>query len=331
MGKNKLLAIGYSDLHKHNFSDFSKAPYDRFKVQLQVEKYLVELAYKHKVPLLFAGDMFHDPDSLKSKILTKSLVHYKNTFEEMGVPLVAISGNHDIPEKNLRDRISQSYLWGYEKVFETFNLLDKGKVFNNGSICVHGIPYLHDEVYWFERVKKANDKVKGINAYKILLVHKTLPNCVTPLGFKEEVSNLFPRKLDTLWDNFDLVLSGHIHAPQMVSHKCFMMGSPIHQDRGDVGTKMGYLLIYENDLQFVPLNDIFPQYIQLTQGENPYNDKDYFLPYIEPYQELDTPNGPTLNTSTLPKMVKSYFKIQNIKNKRQRNLAIKLLNQSITV
>lgn len=327
---SRLLALAYSDIHKYSFPAFAKEKYSRFKMSLSVEEYISKQAKELKVPVLFCGDMFHDPKSLENYILEESIAHFGKHFHKNSIQFYAISGNHDMSEKNLKDNISPTYLRAFDKMgFSNFNLVDNKRETIGAGVDVYGIPYYHDDSYFFERIKELNRKLKTEKHYNrrsILLIHRDIPGAATPLGFKTEDIQGFPKKIDKLWDNFTWVLSGHIHKPQQLSDKCFMLGSPIHQTTGDIGCEMGYWKVYDDKVKFISLNHLFPTFIQLGPGEEPYNDKDYFLPFIEDKKEDNKEGTITFSTSLTPKkLVKRYFKAKGLKNKTQRRILTNLL------
>lgn len=324
----KIIAIAFADLHLHSFPAFAKDKYDRFKIRLKVLDLIVKKGIKNNCPILFAGDLFHDPKELSNYIITETQTYFGyrfNSFNEENQEFICISGNHDQSEKNTRDNKSPTYLGGLHKVFDKVKLIDN-KYYTHKGINYFGIPYLNDEDYFFEKVKEFNKVAAGLGK-SILLIHRDLPNCKTPAGFMFKEIPGFPKNPDKLFSNFNLVLSGHIHRPTILSSKLVMLGAPIHQDSGDVGCKMGYWEIYEDfSMKLITLNHLFPNFVKLTPGEEPYNDKDYFIqPELEELEDESITEFS--NKSSNKALVKKYLKRKGIKSMRKKKLLVELLNQ----
>ncbi len=324
----KLIHIAFSDLHLHSFTAFAKSKYERFNIRLEVLHHIVEVAHKNLVPILFGGDLFHDPKELTNHVISSTEAYFKNYVNNsvFNNEFICISGNHDQSEKNTKANQSPSYVRGFDQVFEKVILLDYRKYYQLNGRYYFGIPYLNDDDYFFKQVKKAN-KLAGIKGDSILLIHTDLPGCKTPSGFEVKDVHGFPDKLDKLFSNFKLVLSGHIHKPTQLSKKIIMMGAPVHQDEGDAGCEMGYWEVYSDySTKFVPLNDCFPCFVKLKAGEEPNNEKDYFIyPPIE--EQLDETVVEFSNKLTNKSLVKKYLKKRGIKSKTKRQLLISLLNE----
>lgn len=322
---SKLLALAYSDIHKHAFQAYAKYKYDRLQISLDVEELIARRAKVSGVPVIFCGDYFHNPKELDNYTIQKSLQHFKQVFEEKDIDLFAISGNHDLSEKNLVDNNSPSYIQAFNVAFNKFHNLDN-KTILAGNLAIHGIPYTHDDDHFFNQLKEVNNQIVELKAYtKILLLHRDIPGAITPSGYQVEDTKGWPNRIDKLWKNFDWVLCGHIHKPMKLSKKCIMLGSPIHQNQGDVGCEMGYWKIYDDKVEFKPLSLLFPNFVQLKPGEVPCNTKDYFIPAQEVITVKE--NTSTFSTSFSPKkLVKKYFKAKGIKNKARRNLLTEILN-----
>lgn len=324
----KLIHLAFSDLHLHSFPAFAKSKYDRFDIRLEALNFIVQKAKEKMVPILFGGDLFHDPKELTNHIISCTEAYFKNYVDNTvyNTEFICISGNHDQSEKNTRNHTSPSYLRGFDQLFEKVILLDYRKYYKLNGIHYFGVPYLNDDDYFFERVKKAN-KLAGIKGDSILLIHTDIPGCKTPAGYEVKDVHGFPKTLGKLFSNFNLVLSGHIHRPTVISDKIIMMGAPIHQDEGDAGCKMGYWEIYSDfSFKFIPLNDHFPCFVKLKPGEEPYNDKDYFIrPVVE--EQLDENVVEFSNKLTNKSLVKKYLKKRGIKSKTKRQLLISLLNE----
>lgn len=269
MAKKKIIAIATSDWHLHPFEAFSDQG-NRLDIALKAGEYIANKAAKYKVPILFCGDLFHNPKSIDNE--THSKVHnwYKRVIEGRGITFYAISGNHDMSQKNTSNHKSPSHLWAF-KVYPTFRLLDN-ESWAQGNLLIFGIPYFNYEKDWLEEIRAMNEQLKTYDkkAYKgvkkILLLHGNAPGAKSTTG--HEIDSIMPKHLDRFFKGWDLVLFGHIHKPQKLSKKSYMLGSPIQQNWGDEGNEMGYWLVYSDlTMKFKPLNDLFPEFLTLNKKQ----------------------------------------------------------------
>lgn len=135
---------------------------------------------------------------------------------------------------------------------------------------VYGVPYIDNNVGLSEYLKKLElDKSKK----NILLLHTDYPGAKDTDGREiDSVENLNVNVLN----KFDLVLCGHIHKPQRLSKKVYMIGAPNHQRRTDRDCELGYWKIYEDlSLKFVPLKN-FPKFIDVEREEDIKDDGNYY-------------------------------------------------------
>lgn len=324
-----LVAIASADFHLHPFSAFAKERYSRFEVSLRVVDFLFKKAEKASVPLLFAGDLFHNPKEVSNYVITQTI----NAFEDWTKlnNFIAISGNHDQEENNTRNNISPTYLSAFNHI-HNFNSIDNG-VWANSKIVVAGVPYYKDEEFLLEKIKQANGLIKdNYDGFKILMLHGDLPGCPNPAGYVVDDVKYFPKKIDKLWPNFDLVISGHIHKPWRASKKAYMLGSPIHQNETDIGCEMGYWEIYSDAKpKLIPLTKKFPQFIKIPWDAEPLpdNEKDYIVKGDKPEEEDDESlQGKFDNKLDSKTLTRRYLKAKGIKSKSKRELLINLLAEA---
>lgn len=326
---SKLLAIAYSDLHAHPWQDFAEYKYSRLAITQKAEAMIIAAAKKANVPCLFTGDYFHDPESLSNITLEKTFSHLRKSLNGFEPGLYAISGNHDMAERNTAKNVAPTYLTMLHIAFPNFYKVDNRIVQVNDDLAIAGIPYYHDKDHWFEVLKKFNSKIKDFRGKKVLMVHITLPNCPTPLGFIEKDIKGFPTNMDKLWKNFDIVISGHIHKSHRVSPKATMLGSPIQQGRGDKGCSMGYWEVWDNKLKFKPLDEFFPMFCDYGNKQKPI---DYELPKEEETQEEEKVlTGDFKSSISIKKLVKAYFQTKNLVDKKRARLLTEVLNEAINV
>lgn len=326
MPKNKIIAISFTDLHIHPFQLFNEND-RRLKTSLRCLKYIGSVAEKLKVPVLFGGDLYHNPQELKNRVNSQTLKYFHKYFELKGIPFIAISGNHDMAEKNYLEHRSPSHLESFTH-FKKFKLIDFD-YFDTPHFTVFGIPYLNSEDELVKAIKITSKKALETSTLggRILMLHTDLPGAKTPAGFelKEYAENF---NLKKLFKVFDLVFCGHIHKPQLILGNVIMGGSPIHQVQSDAGTQMGYWEIYQDfSTKLIPLNDKFPTFKYVGENllsQKPKDDKDYWLPV--PVATEAPEDGSSFNTKvSTKKLVKAYTQQIGEKRKFYKNTLLKTL------
>lgn len=321
-----VIAIASSDWHLHNFSDFNTPKGHRLKMGLEAGGLILNRAKELGVPHIFGGDLFHNPGEVPNNVITETI----QLFQNSGVETYGIDGNHDQMEANTTDHRSPCYETG----IPNFKLLhwDDGPTKIAPGVVIYGIPYLkYDED--LAEVIHAYDR--QLHALNILLIHANLPGAKNQIGFGIESG--LPVDLNKLFKKWDLVLCGHIHKPQRLSDNHIIMGSHIHQTRGDEGCKMGYWEIHLKNgklkAKFVSLNHLFPEFVTEKPGEY-FGDlnkehKDYVTVVAEPVAESeDMVSEGFKDTSNRKQLVKAYFKATGIKDKEKRNLVTELINKA---
>lgn len=246
MGKRKIIAIASSDWHLHNWNNFNENDMRIRSDLLQVQE-IHSIASKLNVPILFTGDMFHNDQSLSNKLLHYTLPVFNSLFngDPHGVHLYGIDGNHDQVQQNTPENLSPSYLQTLSQVFSKIHCLN----FQSKSVKkfkLHGIPYITRNQDFDKIVRSIKLSKKKKN---ILMIHTDLPESRDTNGRVIGSTRNIPDRLADLFSRFDLVISGHIHKPQIMDTNVLMIGAPKHQRKTDIGCPMGYWEIY-NDMSF---------------------------------------------------------------------------------
>ena len=153
-----------------------------------------------------------------------------------------------------------------------------------------------------------------------------------PNGYKvEEVPNI-PQNMGEYFKDFDLVLCGHIHKPDMLwENKVYSIGAPYHQRSSDSGTDMGYWMLTENGkMRFKKYHA--PEFKFFNEGEVPGDDYNYWIPIpseksINEDGESEEPDEFT-NINDKRTLAREYFRVKGLKDKRRLNLLISVLNNT---
>lgn len=189
-----------------------------------------ELVTNEKVDaVIIAGDLYHRsvPSSEAVALLDETLNHLVN---DLKIPVLAISGNHDSPERlSFGSRLYESsglYLEGIpSKIIRRVRLED-----TYGTIEIFLLPYLDPykarallgdpSIHTFDDAYRAllslpeNQPSKELRT--ILVAHGLFAKLDEQLLFSESERSIGGAELvnSTLFDDFDYVALGHLHAPQ---------------------------------------------------------------------------------------------------------------------
>lgn len=317
----QVIAIATADWHLHKFQNFDVNG-SRLDWALKAAREIMDKAYNLKVPLLFAGDLIHSPKQIENKTNAEVQALFQHK-----VRTYAISGNHDMCERNGYDFRSPSHWDAINGNVINLNHADHGN--DTLNFVVWGIDYMNNDRDLKKAIEHIRPQAKEWKVkFKILMLHTDLPGVTTNEGFELKETENIPKNLDKFFKEWDLVICGHIHKPQKVSSKVYMLGCPIAQDAGNIGQELGYWLIYDNGaMDFVPM-DNYPKFVRLKKGEEkPKDTIDY---YIEPEEVLVEENiemGEFHLSNSKAKLAKRYLAQKQIKSKSKRRALIKILNE----
>lgn len=323
MEKDSIVAIAFSDLHIHNFKAFNHNG-RRLSNCISVLEDIGKTAEEHNVPVLFPGDLIHNPKVIENNTLFQLISGYKNFLYK--VPFFAINGNHDMSQKNTINHKSRSYLDTMDVIFPNFQNISMDYV-KYDDMVVFGIPYLNGNIGFKRKIKEFVKIAKEYpNEKKILLFHGDWPGAVNSHEYEIKDTEGLPKNLDNYLKAFDLVLCGHIHLPQKLGKNVWMLGSPQHQNWGDRNAEMGYWLIYRyRDPEFVYL-DKYPKFREYQKGEL-IDDHDFWVETIsEGVNKLDEANSRGFDIRlNKVKIAKNYLKANKITDKDKKEVLIDLL------
>ena len=318
----KPIAIIFSDLHMNIWSKFNEGnarTLNHFKVLSCVR----DICIKHNIPALFFGDFFHKADGLSIELLELMDEHLGNfDFPVDQFRVLSISGNHDLklvntiksPKYSLVKYLSNRYPW--------FNCIDFMSVPISSNVMVHGVPYIDHNMGLTEYLKN----LEFTEGYKnILLLHTDYPGAKDTDG--REIDSVENLNINTL-NRFDLVLCGHIHKPQRLSKKVYMIGAPLQQRRTDAKCKLGYWKLYPDlTLKFIELEG-FPKFIDVESSDEIKEDGNYYT--VLPKNTRVQVNAEHNITKQLSKksLAKQYMKERGISDKKKKKLLIDILNKA---
>lgn len=287
-----MLVLSFSDLHIHNYQQFDKQG-SRLANCLDVLRLVFKFAHKNGIEfILFSGDLYDNQKALPTEVVNMVVETFAKMFATYtGVKFIAISGNHDHASKNLLKKPAITALSHLDLMFDNFILIDN-EVYpldDNEELCVVGVPYYE---YAEDYHQALADTLAETTDYsqKILLCHQTPSGLNNPnIPFDTDVHN-------ELYEGFDLVLNGHIHAFQEITPKFINVGSPLHRDLGDLGVDKGFLVIDTEALgeakfyKFISTKGKYPEFelIKLKEGEELKRDDFNYLILIREVKQSMT-------------------------------------------
>lgn len=317
---SEVIAVAFSDLHLNLWAKFNK-DYKRTQDSFRVLFKIKEVCHKYKVPALFCGDLFHKPEVIQKELFTMIVKQFLK-LNGTSFKCYTISGNHEILEISKVGIQPKSWIYDLDSLFSWLYDLDYKTFRLTPNIQVHGIPYVDHNIGLSTYLKN----MKLEEGYKhILLLHTDYPGAKDTDGrIVDSAENINLNMLN----RFDLVLCGHIHKPQRLSKKVYMLGAPIQQRRTDKDCKMGYWLLKEDlSMEFKELKD-FPKFIDVESEDEVKDDGNYYT--IIPQKASEKINTTHKITKTLSKkkLAKRYLKEKGIKDKSKEDLLINILKKA---
>lgn len=318
----KLKFIAFSDIHIHDWKLSYDYTGDRLQDSLEAFRIINRISREKRVPMLFSGDLLHQPRNLTNEVLDG----ITEVLENLGMPLIGIDGNHDQSKANTHKNISPAYFNSLSKVVNDIICVNY-KPHLYIDTMVHGIPYMKHNVGFKTYLKKADINRKKFPQFKhILLIHTDLPGATDDNGQRfTTVENVKLKALKV----FDLVLCGHIHIPQVIRKNILMVGAPYQQNIGEMGGERGYWEIYEDlTYKFIPITTI-PTYKSYDPKKPPKDfSKHIYVPKVEEVVEAGDEVLTKFDTKLSRKSIaKAYLNVSNQKSKRKRKLLIHLINK----
>ena len=327
----KVIFIAFSDLHINDWSKFNQDN-QRTQTHFRVLSLIKKACDKYGCPALFCGDLFHKPENMSQNLLNQTI----EAFDELNhykFKIWGISGNHDLTSvvKPGQEKRPVSWLTIFSKKYEFMNCIDfdSKDFFDNTdegpvNLTVFGVPYIDHNIGINEYIKALPFKDGHKN---ILLLHTDYPGAKDTDG--SEVGTSENLNLNVL-NRFDLVLCGHIHKPQRLSKKTFMVGAPIQQRRTDKDCDMGYWKIYSDmSMVFVPISQDFPQFIDVASKEDIKEDGNYYT-VISGKAALteDAPVNRINKRLSKKRLVRKYLKTKGIADKKKESILLDIIKQS---
>ncbi|MCB9047645.1 MAG: metallophosphoesterase [Chitinophagales bacterium] len=281
-------AVYVTDIHINKYNNFADKS-DRLEDCLRVIDDCYELAASHGAQhILMSGDMFDTVKYLLTEVINKTTARFARWIDAYpDITWYCITGNHDFGSKNLPDKPAISSIEFLTQAFpDNIVLLDNAYTVI-GDAVVYGIPnYEFPEHYrqMLENATQLDVNYKGAKS-KILMIHQKPPHKSNPL-VKADTD-----PTDPLYDMFDLILCGDIHASEWVTDKFLLGGNPLHKDANDAGRDKGIWLLDLSDplntIKFVSRRGKYPEFIKVPAGEGVIDDNNFIIQQPEVDVKID--------------------------------------------
>lgn len=229
-----------SDIHLHPWSQFSHTLPNGRNNRLQhtldaISQATAHLAKEGGRDLVITGDLFHTRGNVKPSVLNPTL----DLFNEIcahNIRVHAIPGNHDLEGINsdtLGNAMHSLTMLSNFSCYTVPTLLGKYEKFLF-------IPWYEDS----QKVLKLANERAYLNPKLTLFAHvglngvipANIGNTLNPTDFSEE---------------FKYVFCGHFHNHVDFNSRVYSVGALTHQTWSDVGSKAGYLIVYEDRVEHV--------------------------------------------------------------------------------
>lgn len=249
-----------SDQHCHNWSQFSSVLPSGINSRLQI--ILAELNRAHAMlatrggdTKFYAGDLFHVRGNVAPSVINPTFGAIRHAHNlNPALNAYALAGNHDLEGRNadeLGNAMQQLSL------IDRFNVVIEPQLVDDTVLVISWVQDLNELrailKEWSAHPNAANIDV--IIHAPVNAVIKGLPD--NGLEADELAAYGFRR-----------VFSGHYHNHMsMAGGKVFSVGALTHQTWNDPGTKAGFLLVYEDRVEYVPTSA--PLFIDIGADDYP--------------------------------------------------------------
>lgn len=317
----KLIAIVFSDLHINlwnKFNECNKRTLDNFRV-LSVIKEICKA--NGNIPALFCGDLFHKPENLENDLF-EIVEDEFSKLDISGFKCYAISGNHDMSKSNSLSKPSPSWVKTFSHYNRWLKCIDFKSEWLVPNIRIIGVPYIDHNIGLSEYIKDLSIDSKEVN---ILMLHTDYPGAKDTDG--REIGSVENLNINIL-NKFDLVLCGHIHKPQRLSKKVYMIGAPLQQRRTDRDSKLGYWELYSDlSMKFKELKD-FPKFIDVESEDEIKYDGNYYTVIPKKEESINKSTTKIHRNLSKSKLARQYLREKGIKDKDKSDLLKRILKEA---
>jgi DNA repair exonuclease SbcCD nuclease subunit len=234
----------YSDVHFHDWDSFSVTMPSGMNSRLaiildELDRAYAELQAAGGQYAICAGDLFHVRGKVNTSVLVP-VIEFFNKWKVGGITTIAISGNHDLESNDTTTYGSMVYALYSSGVYSSS---DKWWSVAGTSIIM---------VSWHSNVvdlKKTLDDLSNSTP----TVDKEKTDLIIHAPVDEVIIGIPSHGLDAAYLaslGFKRVFSGHYHNHVDFKNNVWSIGATTHQTWGDVGSKAGYLIVDEKEVNW---------------------------------------------------------------------------------
>jgi len=309
--------VVFSDFHAHIWGNYNENN-RRVVSQMKLMERVFAIASAKKCPLVFTGDMFHDPESISNELWSIFQPWFIELFNRYPIQVYAISGNHDMKDTNTFKRRSPSYINTLSNSIKNLHNLDFNYV-EMEDYVLYGVPYLtHNEGI----MEVINSFTLSKTKKNILLLHTDFKGQKDTSGIEVgKGTNIEEKTLE----KFDLVLSGHIHKPGKVRNNIYSVGAPCQLRASDMGGQFGYWVCRDSfKMDFKVFNDA-PEFRYFT---DPSETDNFHFWVKKPMENTEIlAESKTFSLEDKQKVAIEYLNHVQVKSKNRRHYLISLLKR----
>lgn len=251
-----------SDQHCHAWSAFASVDNDGVNSRLRIILDEIRRSYatlrdaggRH---MFLAGDLFHQRGEIKPSVFNPTVAMFEDEHRKghIGEPIQtdAIPGNHDLEGKD---------------VSALGNAMQALGTIDGFNVCIE--PTLVGDVWlfpWYQDLDVLRSEMrKRADPAKDAIIHAPVNGVIKGIP----AHGLEAAELAGM--GFRRVFSGHYHDHKvMEGGKVISIGATSHQTWSDPGTDAGFLVVYEDGVEFD--ESLAPKFIDLDENVDP-NDVD---------------------------------------------------------
>lgn len=233
-----------SDLHFHNWSAFASVNDKGINSRLQITINEVKRALDaHQSKggdknLIIAGDLFHTRGAVQTSVLNP-VVDLFREIKSLGWDVQIISGNHDLESKE-SSRLSSAVT-----MLEEFCV----GVYNTGCRDSYGMGNQTAFMPWVSEIPKLKERLEILASTSDvgdfdLIMHAPVDGVI--MGLPNH--GIDAKYLSEL--GFKRVFAGHYHHHKNLGNNVWSIGATTHQTFGDIGSKAGFLSVFDDEVVF---------------------------------------------------------------------------------
>ena len=232
----------FSDIHFHNWSQFSTILPSGRNSRLQDTVNVVNDIYNHVVDkgitdVVFLGDLFHSRTKIDIDVYDAAWKAMQQLAQ--GANLYLLMGNHDSHNRN-------ADVHSLEPFKEFAEVIDEPCRHTIGGYDIEAIPWMADKADFC----KAADEAESAD---ILIMHQDVKGGLLSSGIRSN-GDLGTEDIQT--EKYTKVFMGDYHKPQYLPPNMYYVGSPLQHNFGERGEEKSFVVCEGSDVSHsrVPTN-----------------------------------------------------------------------------